>query len=322
MEMKSMGRVLTEAKTEKNTVRRLGRRAFLEGGTLLLAGSTLASADWLLAASDDRAQPKLRIGLATDLHYADKPPSETRHHRESLTKFSEAAKRFQAEKPDHVIALGDLIDSAPTLDAEKGYLRQVARQFTPLPGKHHFVLGNHCVENLTKPEFLAIVGQEKSYYSFDAAGCHFVILDACFNRDGAPYGRRNFKWGDANIPPAEMVWLRTDLRRTELKSIVCVHQCLDLVPPYGITNGAAVCRVLEQSGKVIGVLQGHFHFGNYGEIHGIHYCTLQAIVEGSGPENNAYAMLDILPGDVIRITGFRKQKSRAWPSSKEKAGRE
>ena len=77
-------------------------------------------------------------------------------------------------------------------------------------------------------------------------------------------------------------------------------------------NADNVRRVLEQSGKVIGVLQGHFHWGNYSDIHGIHYCTIQAIVEGSGPENNSYAMLDILPGDVIRITGFRKQKSFRW----------
>ena len=69
---------------------------------------------------------------------------------------------------------------------------------------------------------------------------------------------------------------------------------------------------MEKSGKVIGVLQGHFHWGNYGDIHGIHYCTIQAVVEGSGAENNSYAMLDILPGDIIRITGFRKQKSHQW----------
>ncbi len=299
---------------EDKSVRRLGRRAFLKGGTLLLAGSTLALGDpsWLLAATDEKAKPKLRIGLATDLHYAVKPASGTRHYRESLTKFSEAATCFRQEKPDHIIALGDVIDSAVTLDTEKGYLKQVAKEFASLPGKHHFVLGNHCVENLTKPEFLGIIGQEKSYYSFDANGYHFVILDACFNQDGASYGRKNFKRGDANIPPAEMEWLRADLHQTEHKTIVCVHQCLDMFPPSGVRDYNAVRSVLEKSGKVIGVLQGHFHWGNYGEIHGIHYCTIQAIVEGSGPENNSYAMLEILPGDGIRITGFRKQQSHQW----------
>ena len=299
---------------EDNRPQRLGRRAFLKGGTLLVAGAAMAGseASWLLAAGDDSVRPKLRIGLATDLHYADKAPSGTRYHRESLTKFAEAAKRFVGQKPDHIIALGDLIDSADSLDTEKDYLKQVARAFAPLPGRRHFVLGNHCVENLTKGEFLDIVGQDKSYYSFDAGGYHFVILDACFNKDGASYGRRNFKWGDANVPAAEREWLRADLRRTGHKTIVCIHQCLDLLPPYGVQNSRDVRRVLEDSGKVIGVLQGHFHWGNYGDVHGIHYCTIQAIVEGSGPQNNAYAVLDILPGDSIRITGFRKQKSRQW----------
>ena len=297
---------------DDNVVQRLGRRAFLKGGTLLLAGSAMPPGKLLMAATDETARPKLRIGLATDLHYADKPPGGSRHHRESLAKFAEAAKRFELEKPDHVVCLGDAIDSAGSLDAEKGYLKQVAQAFAPLPGKHHFVLGNHCVENLTKPEFLEVVGQEKSYYSFDAADCHFVILDACFNCKGSPYGRKNFHWGDANVPPAELEWLQADLKQTPHKTIVCIHQCLDLIPPYGVVNGGEVLKVLERSGKVLGVLQGHFHWGNYSEIHGIHYCTIQAVVEGSGAENNSYAMLDILPGDVVRITGFRKQKNHRW----------
>lgn len=298
---------------DNDAICRLGRRAFLKGGTLLLAGSAAASADWLLAAAKEDVKPLLRIGLATDLHYADKPRGGTRVYRESLTKFAEAAAKFQDEKPDLILCLGDAIDSAASLETEKGYLKRVVKEFAPLPGKHHFVLGNHCVENLAKPEFLGIIGQEKSYYSFDAADHHFVILDSCFTREGKPYGRRNFKPGDANIPPAELDWLRADLRKTELKTLVCAHQCLDLLPPYGVHNGPTVCKVLKESGKVLGVLQGHFHFGNYGEVLGIPYCTLQAIVEGSGVKNNAYAMLDILPKDVIRITGFRKQRSYQWP---------
>ncbi len=60
------------------------------------------------------------------------------------------------------------------------------------------------------------------------------------------------------------------------------------------------------------MLQGHYHKGDYKEIGGIHYCTMKAMIEGGGPENNAYAVMDILPGDAIRITGFRKQKSYRW----------
>ena len=141
-----------------------------------------------------------------------------------------------------------------------------------------------------------------------------MILDACFTREGKPYGRRNFRDGDANIPPAELEWLRADLRKTDHKTLVCVHQCLDLFFPYGVHNGAAVCKVLKESGKVLGVLQGHFHFGNYGEVLGIPIARSRRSWKVPAPKNNAYAMLDLLPNDVIRITGFRKQRSYKWPT--------
>jgi alkaline phosphatase len=294
---------------EENPLQRIGRRAFLRGGTLLLAGAALLP-DALLAAAEDK--PKLRLGLVTDLHYADKPPGGSRQYRQSLGKIAEAAKRFEEDKPDCVICLGDLIDSAASLDAEKGYVKRVIKEFSGMPGKHHFVLGNHCVENLTKPEFLGIVSQEKSYYSFDAGGYHLVILDACFNSDGAPYGRKNFQWADARLPAAELEWLAADLRQSPHKSIVMVHQCLDVIPPFGVKNSPEVRKILEASGKVLAVLQGHYHQGNYQQVGGLHYSTISAVVEGSGAENNAYAVLDILPGDVIRISGFRKQKSHRW----------
>jgi alkaline phosphatase len=295
---------------ESDHLRRLSRRAFLQGGTLFLVGSALLPGECLLAATEEK--PKLRLGLVTDLHYADKDSSGTRYYRESLTKIAEATKHFEQDKPDAVLTLGDLIDSAPSLDTEKGYLKRIAKEFLGIPGPHHYVVGNHCVTNLTKPEFLGIVGQEKSYYSFNLAGYHVVILDACFTSDGKSYGRKNFKWADANIPTAELEWLQADLRQSSHKSIVCIHQCLDVTPPFGIKNGPEVRKILEDSGKVLAVLQGHFHFGNYQEIGGLHYCTMSAMVEGSGTENNAYAVLDILPDNAIRITGFRKQKSYGW----------
>jgi hypothetical protein len=287
--------------------RGLSRRAFLTGGTLLVAGGAAMTAEGLLAATEEK--PKIRVGLVTDLHYADKPAGGTRHYRQSRTKLAEAVAQFKKERAEFVAHLGDAIDTAPELEAEKGYLRQVVRDFSASGLKHHFVVGNHCVASLTKPEFLEIAGQERSYYSFDAGGYHFVVLDACFRGDGKPYGRRNFDWGDAWLPPAELQWLKDDLRQSPLRSIVMVHQCLDLLPPLGIKNAPEVRKILEQSGKVLAVLQGHFHFGNYSCLGGLHYCTLSAAVEGAGAENNAYAMLDLLPGDVVKITGFRKQKS-------------
>ncbi|MCL4192386.1 MAG: metallophosphoesterase [Thermoguttaceae bacterium] len=289
--------------------RLLGRRAFLERGCLVLVGATLPCGQLRAA---EEAAPLVRIGLLTDLHHADRPPSGSRYYRETLSKCTEAADHFRRDKVDHVAELGDLIDSADSLETEKGYLRRIRRELAAAPGTHHFVLGNHCVSALTKPEFLEIVGQERSYYSFETGGHRIVVLDACFRGDGEPYGRHNFTWTDANIPAEEIDWLRSELKAVSNGAIVLVHQRLDAEPPYGIKNAAEVRKVLEDSGRVLAVLQGHYHPGDYREVKGIHYCTLSAMIEGSGPENNAYAVMDVLPGGAIRIAGFRRQRDCEW----------
>ncbi|NLX96604.1 MAG: alkaline phosphatase [Rhodopirellula sp.] len=287
----------------------INRRAFLYRSSLFLAGSAVLSADIVRAAE---AEPLARLGLVTDLHHADKPPAGSRYYRETLGKFAEAAQRFQQEKIDGLVELGDIIDAADSVDIETGYLERIAREFSAVHDRHYYVLGNHCVDTLTKAEFLGIVGQEACSFSFDLGGCHWVVLDACFRGDGEPYGRKNFKWTDANIPAAQLDWLRRDLAQTPQKTVVFIHQRLDEEGPHAVNNAAEVRAVLEASGKVHAVLQGHYHRNDYREVGGIHYGTLAAMIEGSGEENNAYGVLDILPGDTIRIGGFRKQKGYQW----------
>ena len=70
-----------------------------------------------------------------------------------------------------------------------------------------------------------------------------------------------------------------------------------------------VREVLESSGKVLAVFQGHDHKGAYSLINGIHYYTLKAIIEDSGPENNAYAVVDVHPDLSLTVTGFRRAVS-------------
>jgi len=69
-----------------------------------------------------------------------------------------------------------------------------------------------------------------------------------------------------------------------------------------------VRKVLEDSGKVVAVFQGHHHAGSYNLINGIHYYTLAAMCEGPYPENNAYAIVEVL-GDRMIVTGNRAAKS-------------
>ena len=49
------------------------------------------------------------------------------------------------------------------------------------------------------------------------------------------------------------------------------HQRLDVTNDYCIKNATDVRKVLEASGKVLAVFQGHNHKNDYNEIGGIHY---------------------------------------------------
>lgn len=285
----------------------LGRRAFLKHGTLVLAAAPGPGNSF----AEDRT-PDLRVGLITDLHYADKPSAGSRHYRETLAKLAEAAKQFEQDQPAFVVELGDLIDAADSVDVEQGYLRTINREFSAICQERHYVLGNHCVDTLKKEEFLGTVEQEKSYYSFDRDGFHFVVLDSCFRSDGEPYGRRNFQWTDANIPAAELEWLQSDLKANDKPVIVFAHQRLDVSNHHGVKNNADVRAILESSGSVLAVFQGHSHQNDLKEIGGIHYCTLVAMVEGSGADNSGYSLMEIQPNGTIHLTGFRKQKSHQW----------
>jgi len=295
-----------ESPSESNTLS--SRRAFLRNGTLFLAGmGTMPSLSFGAG-----AEPVGRIGLVTDLHHADKPARGTRHYRETLGKLAEAGGQFESASTDHVVELGDFIDSADSLAAEKGHLRTVQKAFAALPGEKHHVLGNHCVHLLTKEEFLGGVERESSYYSFDHAGWHFVILDSCFRSDGVSYGRKNFNWTDPNIPESELEWLASDLKKGDSPVALFVHQRLDVANHYGVKNGAAVRKLLEASGRVRAVFQGHSHKNDHAEINGIHYTTLVAMVEGAGEVSNGYSVLEIHRDGALALKGYRKQVDRSW----------
>jgi predicted phosphodiesterase len=281
------------------------RRTFITGSTLIIS-SPLA----LAIQREETTQPTFSIGLITDVHYADKSPGGSRHYRESLKKIEEASDAFQQNNLQITVELGDLIDAADSVSTEMSYLKTINRKFESLSPKRHYVLGNHCVDTLTKEEFLGEVGQKESYYSFDAGGYHFVILDSCYTSDGTPYGRKNFRWTDANVPEHEIDWLRADLASTDLPTIVFAHQRIDVETNHGVRNGSQVRNTLEKSGRVQAVFQGHSHQNDLKTINQIPYCTCVAMVEGSGEAENGYSILDFYPNQTLRLKGFRKQANR------------
>lgn len=224
---------------------------------------------------------------------------------------------MNTQKADFLVELGDFKDqnSPPIEQKTISYLQTVESVFRKFNGPTYHVLGNHDTDSISKAQFLsnienAYVDPSRSYYSFDFNGVHFVVLDANYKSNGADYDHGNFDWTDANIPPAELEWLKLDLAATHKPVIIMIHQLLDGAGSVYVKNATDVRQVLEQSGKVLAVFQGHHHDGHYSRIKGIHYYTLKAMVEGSGPENNSYAVVEVLPDMGITVTGYRKAVSK------------
>ena len=262
------------------------------------------------AASEGNENP-FSFGLVTDVHYADIPANGVRQYRDSQVKMRQAVKTFNSRKVGFVAELGDFCDAGGSKNDDIKYLREIGRDYAKFKGPRHYVLGNHCVTKLTKAEFLANCGTaiKKSHYSFDAGPYHFVVLDANFNPDETSYKPGNFHWAKSWIPAWQQKWLAEDLKKaSRKKSIVFIHQNLhNEKEATGVKNAPAVRRVLESAGNVLAVFQGHKHEGDYAKIGGIHYCTLQAMVEGPCPPNNAYTIVT-LDGDRITLEPFGNQK--------------
>ncbi len=295
----------------------ISRRLFLRSAAAAAAGPAVLS---LSCAGDRRAavaRRLLRFGIVTDCHYADEDTMGTRFYRESLDKLAECIARMNAEKVDFLIELGDFKDQnkPPVEEATLSYLEKIEAVFQKFEGPTYHVLGNHDMDNLSKSQFLARVENTgidsgRNVYSFDVRGLHFVVLDANYKADGADYDHGNFVWNDSNIPRQQLEWLEADLAAADGPAVVFVHQPLDKAGQEYVKNGADVRAILQQSGKVLAVFQGHRHQGGYSEIEGIHYCTHKAVVEGHGPDNNAYAIAEVRPSRDIVVTGYRLAVSR------------
>lgn len=252
----------------------------------------------------------LRIGMVTDVHYADIPDNGSRTYNQSLVKLRAFVDSMNRLKPDFVIELGDFkdMDNPPIPAKTLIFLDRTEKIFAGFKGPGYHVAGNHDMDCIPKSRFLSIaensgIQQEKSYYSFDMKGFHCVVLDACFDSAGADYYSGLYKWEDANIPGPELQWLRKDLKKSRLPSLVFIHHRLDGSGAYFVKNAAAVRRLLERHGDVKAVFQGHYHEGYFQCINNIPYYTLKSMVEGNLPQGYNFAIAEVSK-DKVDVTGF------------------
>lgn len=211
---------------------------------------------------------KLRFGIVADVHKDLMPDADDR-----LRKFIH---RAQDTDTDFIIQLGDFCMAETSNKDFLGIWNQFKNP------KFH-VLGNHDMDRHYKAQILDFWEMPKTYYSYDFAGYHFVVLDANFLFEKGKYTdykNANFYVDDALrtfVNPEQIAWLKEDLEATDLPTIVFSHQSL-WHPVWGVKNRAEIQQILEvHSQKVICCINGHNHIDYHYEKNGIDYIEINSM---------------------------------------------
>jgi 3',5'-cyclic AMP phosphodiesterase CpdA len=255
----------------------------------------------------------LTLALITDLHFGP----EARWHGK-LRKLTHHAARLtdafvrqmnDEVRPDMVVNLGDDIEDE-SYEADLARYTQCQNILRGCKAPLVNVAGNHDTINLTRDDLNRVWGRSGHlYYSFDRGGWHFVVLHTIEVKDR-----------DIRIPQPQLDWLAEDLRGAG-PSIVLMHHSAsdqDLDDSrwfFGRENVALVKeraelrRILEASGKVKAVFNGHLHRNHLDVIKGIPYVTITSLIENldddaPGRPASAHAVVRLSRDRiVVRVRG-------------------
>lgn len=256
----------------------------------------------------------LTLGFVTDLHfgpaaYHDGKLRKLTHHAAELTRGVVRAMNDEI-RPDLLVNLGDDIEDEGR-DADLARYTECQDILRTAKAELVNVAGNHDTIHLTRDDLARIWRREGPlFYALDRGGFHFVVLHTLERKDV-----------EVRVPNAQLAWLKDDLARTRLPAIVLMHHSAseqDLgdsrwfkgLPHLALVKERAELRaILQASGKVRAVFNGHVHRNHLDVIAGIPYVTLQSLVENldddaPGRPAAAHAVATITESRiVVRVLG-------------------
>ena len=252
-------------------VHAMTRRGFLGAMAAGFALFTAGCSRKIVWPARGSGKGSVRLVFYTDVH--------ARTEWETPAAMARAADAINAQKADLVIAGGDLITEgfessaprvAPRWDAYMKMQCAIKGDLFPVIGNHDLVAaipedGAPAAKD-PRAIYRAKMGLDRTYYSFDAVGYHFVILDSV-QVTGDSYRFQGMIW------PEELEWLKQDLSRVPRGTpiVLAVHIPI-LSVFFAATEGATfaakrnrvvvnnhdVLKIIKDH-NVILVLQGHLH---------------------------------------------------------------
>lgn len=257
----------------------------------------------------------VRFALITDEHFGPKAFFDGK-----LRKLSHEAPRLtrdfvrrmnEVERPDLVVNLGDVIEDDENREADLARYREFLGILSELDAPVLHVAGNHDQIHLSHDDLRSLWGHEGPlHYSRDIAGVHFAVLNTQEIKDVV-----------IRLPEEQLEWLRDDLAQASAPVVVLMHHPAsdqDLVGNRWFEKAPNICRiaerkelrrVIEASGKVVAVFNGHVHWNHLDVIENIPYFTLQSLIENldadaPGRPAASHAVCDLQPRRMyVRVQG-------------------
>ena len=233
---------------------------------------------------------KVRFAVCADLHteFIHDAPARVRA-------FLDAA---EGAGCDFCVSLGDFCP--PGGRGSDAHKREILGMIANSPLPFYHALGNHDMDENGKSDVLAFMGQQKGFFSFDAGGVHFAVLDSCYFEDGtgdvrdydhADYKRTPAGYHISVLPEEELAWLREDLAKAEYPTVVFSHHSL-IESRASIGNCDLLREVLENAPRgVLLSLCGHEHVDRVEEKNGILYACINSMAyywAGGAYEHETY----------------------------------
>lgn len=233
----------------------------------------------------------MKIGFFTDAHYSSQTVTcGVRYNSRSLEKVQHAVAAFQKAGCDLIVCLGDLIDREMEHTQEVRNLQVISEVLHSSKIRTICIMGNHDAFAFTPEEFRDVSKLETAPLLISKDSKHLLFLDTCYFRTGVHYAPGDTDWTDTFLPEAEQ--LREFLPALQGEVWVLMHQNVDPSVPqnHSLANARQVREILEESGRVRGVWQGHYHPGASSRVNNIAYVTFPAMCE---KEENFYCIQEI-----------------------------
>ncbi len=282
---------------------------------------------FIVMANSKSTNAQLRLGVFADCQYCDCDPVGSRFYSNSPEKLRECITHFNREENlEFVVGLGDLIDrDFSSFDTLQPILDQSVHNIYNIPGNHDFEVEEEKLEKV--PDAL---GLEKSYYTIEKTGWLFIFLNGneiTFDSQNPAIVKQAEKmlaelkaaekpnsndW-NGGMSREQITWLDQQLSAAQDKNLKVALFChYPLLPfeAHALWNAEKVLEVLKKYDHVKLWLNGHNHKGNYTKQHGIHFLTLQGMVETEN--ENAFSIFTFSE-DKIEVEGFGREPDRQLP---------